>query len=251
MQRYAIIGSPVNHSLSPAMQQAAFDALGIEATYEPIEASIAQPIMARLSKQGFCGWNVTTPLKEQAVASVDSLSDAARRARAVNVVRKDGDRLVGHNTDGEGFVRAVSELWTERALSGSVLVLGAGPAARAIACALADAGVEELSCWSRDEGRARLVAPEPRGQPHLVVWALPPEARLPDAIAALADRAALFFDCNYGEGRSARGRGAGAYSDGLSMLLHQGVLSFTWWTGREAPEEQMRAALARSAPSIR
>ena len=243
MCRYAVIGKPVSHSLSPAMQQAAFNAAGIAATYEAIEASADDPIFERLVQQGYAGWSVTTPLKERAAAAVDELTETARRAHSVNVVRRDGDRLIGHNTDGEGFVRAVEELWPARALSGPVLVLGSGPAARAIACALSDAGVTDVACWARDERRARSVAPRPRDRADLVVWALSPDALLPERIAALAQRAPMFFDCNYGAQRST-GHHDGKSSDGLLMLLHQGILSFEWWTGVQAPQAQMRAALA-------
>jgi shikimate dehydrogenase len=235
VQRYAVIGKPVSHSLSPAMQQAAFDALGIAATYEAIEASADDPIVARLRDEGYAGWNVTTPLKERVAAQLDELTNVARRAGAVNVVRKDGDRLIGHNTDGEGFVRAVEELWPNRALTGAILVLGSGPAARAIGLALRDAGVA-------DERRALAVAPSPSGQPVLVVWAMPPGASVPPQISAFAREASLFFDCNYGRERSSQ-KTKGEHSDGLPMLLHQGVLSFEWWTGMPAPVESMQALI--------
>jgi len=247
MRRYAVIGSPVRHSLSPMMQQAAFDALDIAATYEAIEATTAQPIAARLLADGFSGWNVTTPLKEQMLGAVDSLTDEARRARAVNAVRREGEQLIGHNTDGAGFVRAVVELWSAQVLAQPVLILGSGPAARAIALALSESGADEVACWARSDERARLVAPLPQRQPHLAVWAMPPAAPVPPAIARMIDGAALFFDCNYGERTMPRARPGQRASDGLPLLLHQGALAFTWWTGIAAPEQQMREALARAA----
>lgn len=228
------------------MQQAALDALGIAATYEAIDATDAELIMTRLRDEGFAGWNVTTPLKEAVISSVDELTDAAQRARSVNVVRRDADRLIGHNTDGEGFVRAAWELWSDGALSGAILILGSGPAARAIASALGDAGVSELTCWARDERKALAVGPKPRRQPQLVVWAMPPDALLPAEIAALAREAPMFFDCNYGPGRSARLRDD-APNSGSLLLLHQAILSFEWWSGLRAPAEIMRATLARMA----
>jgi shikimate dehydrogenase len=246
VQRYAVIGKPVSHSLSPAMQQAAFDAVGIAATYEAIEASSQDPIVARMREQKFAGWNVTTPLKERVAEQVDELSEIARCVRAVNVVRRDGDRLVGHNTDGAGFVRAVEELWPARSLSGEVLVLGSGPTARAVALALRGAGAGALSCWARNPHRASDIAPPPHREPNLVVWAMPAQAVLPPEILALAEGAQLFFDCNYGETQRVL-TPRGQASDGLPMLLHQGILSFEWWTGRPAPVEQMRTALAQAA----
>lgn len=228
------------------MQQAAFDTLGIAATYEAIDATDAQLIMTRLRDEDFAGWNVTTPLKEAVMSHVDELTDVASRARSINVIRRDADRLIGHNTDGEGFVRAARELWSERALSGSILILGSGPAARGIARALQDAGVADLTCWARDERRALAVGPQPRRQPQLAVWAMPPDAVLPTEIAALARNAPMFFDCNYGAGRS-MGLREGAPNAGSLMLLHQAILSFEWWTGLRAPQQIMRAAITGSA----
>ncbi len=228
------------------MQQAAFDALGIAATYEAIDATDAGLIMRRLRDEGFAGWNVTTPLKEAVIAHVDELTDVARRARSVNVIRRDGDRLIGHNTDGKGFVRAAQELWSERALSGPILILGSGPAARAIARALNDRGAAEVTCWARDEQRALAVGPQPRRQPQLAVWAMPPDAVLPTDIAALARNAPKFFDCNYGPERLARLRDD-ATDSGSLLLLHQAILSFEWWSGLRAPAQAMRAARARAA----
>jgi shikimate dehydrogenase len=243
LQRYAVIGNPVAHSLSPRMQQAAFDAAGIRASYEAIEARSAADVFCELRRKGYRGWNVTTPLKEEAVRCVDRLSEEAAQANAVNVVRREGAMLVGHNTDGQGFVRAVSELWP-CALSGSVLILGAGPAARAIALALRRAEVERLSCWSRTDTKARAIAPRPSEDADLVVCALPPDAVLPPSVTELARRAKMLFDLNYAAGSSPLCAPAAAQrSDGLPLLLHQGILSFEWWTNRQAPAGVMRAAL--------
>ncbi|HEV2879458.1 MAG TPA: hypothetical protein VGW96_07700, partial [Candidatus Eremiobacteraceae bacterium] len=91
--RYAVIGSPIAHSLSPLMQQAAFDALRIDAAYEAVEADVgrAREVFTRLRTERYAGWNVTTPLKEAAMSLVDRVTADVTDARAVNTVRMEGD----------------------------------------------------------------------------------------------------------------------------------------------------------------
>ena len=250
--RYAVIGSPVAHSLSPVMQQAAFDALGIDAAYEALEAGRddATAMLARLRAQGYAGWNVTTPLKDALVLLVDRLSDEAAQAHSVNTVRREADgSLSGHDTDGEGLVRALAELWSWRPHDGATLLLGAGPAARAIAAALRRHGATRLECWSRDAGRAAVVGDPARHVADLIVSTLPATACVPSHIVELAGAGTFVFDCNYRHPASpVRRMRALATSDGLPLLLHQGALSFEWWTGRPAPLAVMRAALGADKP---
>jgi shikimate dehydrogenase len=251
--RYAVLGYPIAHSLSPLMQRAAFQTLGIRATYEAIEAGPddAATLFARLREARYAGWNVTTPLKEQALALVDQASDEARAASSVNAVRLNADgTLEGHNTDGKGLVQALHELWSFEAAGHSVLVLGSGPAARAAIVALKEHGAL-VACWARDGERAARLAPPLSRPPALIVSALAAEASLPGYVVAAADDATMIFDCNYGRRHSpiAAMRG-NRRSDGLPLLLHQGALAFAWWTGKPAPLEAMRDAL-RSQTSER
>jgi shikimate dehydrogenase len=250
--RYAVIGSPVAHSLSPVMQQAAFAAMRIDALYEAIEATSdrVRDVFAQLRAQQYAGWNVTTPLKEAVMSLVDRASPEAAAARAANTIRaEDGGNLMAHNTDGAGFVRAVRELWSWEPGSNTVLILGTGPAARAIAIALRASGAVSLACWSRDAARAAQIAPPPGGIATLVVSALPADATLPPHIEQMSNDDTMIFDLNYGRQRSPvagmRGR---RRSDGLPLLLYQGALSFEWWTGLAAPLAQMRAALEKTRP---
>lgn len=248
MQRYAVIGSPVAHSLSPVMQQAAFDALGLDARYEPIDARDAAAIFARLRKDKYQGWNVTTPLKEDALPQIDRASDFATVVSAVNAVRREDDGSIsGANFDGSGLVAALKDLWGWEARGARVLVLGSGPAARAIARALIDAKVGQLFSWARNSARSRAVAPPPHGTVDLVVSALAAGAVVPESLAGCATSETLVFDVNYRAPRSPVANFCcSRRSDGLPMLLHQGILSFEWWTGRAAPRDAMRAALARA-----
>ncbi len=232
------------------MHQAAFGAAGIDASYEAIEAPLdaASAVIARLRNEGYAGWNVTTPLKEAVLPFVECLSAEAARARAINTVRAEPDgSLTGHNTDGDGLIAALRDLWSWEAQGQSVLVLGTGPAARAFAAALMRAGVAALSCWARDPARAAQIGPPPAAVVDLVVCALAPDASLPPNVAEAAGEQTLIFDCNYARGRSAVAAMAGRRrSDGLVLLLHQGALSFQWWTGQPAPLAVMRATLGMS-----
>jgi shikimate dehydrogenase len=249
--RYAVIGEPVAHSLSPAMFNAAFAAREIDATYAAIEvrADEAQEFAERARRGAFAGFNVTTPLKETIAALVDELSDDARAANAVNVVRSDGEALTGHNTDGAGLVRALADLWGWKPQGASVLLLGSGPAARAIATTLKEGGAAHVACWSRNDATAQRIGPPPRRPADLVVSTLPASAVVPDAVLEFVGPSSFVFDANYDAARSPVPPGLGrARSAGLPMLLHQGALSYEWWFGAAAPLDVMRAALGLAGP---
>ncbi len=229
------------------MQQAAFDALGIAATYEAIDVAADQAAraVARLRDAHFAGWNVTTPLKEIMVGLVDHLTPQAAAAMAVNTVRAHADgSLSGHTTDGAGFIAALNELWSWSPSGAVAAILGSGPAARSIALALHDAGAAKIYCWSRNAHKAAAIGEPPTGIANLVVSTLPPEAILPDDLLKCANEQTMIFDINYAQGTSPVQHMVGTKrSDGLALLLHQGALSFQWWTDRVAPVAKMREAL--------
>lgn len=247
--RYAVLGSPIAHSLSPSMQQAAFAAANIAATYEALEVvpDTLGPVVEKLRAGGYAGWNVTTPLKEAMLAHLDAFSYEARDIGAVNVVRREPDgRLTGHNTDGSGFVRAIAELWNWRPADARVLILGSGPAARAVAYALRQVGVPQVFCWSRNSTKAAAIAPLPDQAANLIVSTLPSDAHVPTTIAQWVTVESDVMDLNYAVDHSAiESLPARRRSDGLPLLLHQGALSFEWWTGQRAPLAAMRAAIRR------
>jgi shikimate dehydrogenase len=244
--RYTVIGEPVAHSLSPAMFNAAFAACGVDASYTAVEVRPDElpEFIERARGGAFTGFNVTTPLKEALAALLDDVTNDARAAAAVNVVRRDGNRLTGHNTDGAGLVRGLTELWDWTPSGASVLLLGAGAAARAIAAKLREGGAVHIACWSRNAGSARRIGPPPRRPADLVVSTLPASAVLPDDVLEFIDARTRICDVNYSAPRSPVPPGlGGARADGLPMLLHQGALSYEWWFGTRAPLDVMRAAL--------
>lgn len=245
MQRYAVIGDPVAHSLSPAMQNAAFRACAIDAAYEAMQVRVDALAAAIDRLRGdFSGFNVTTPLKEAVLAHLDAQTDVAAEAMAVNTVRIERGRLTGHNTDGAGFLAALADIWRYEPRGKNVCILGSGPAARAIAIALQKKGAARVDCWSRNPLTASAIGEAPAGRPDLIVSALPADAAVPDDVLQTIAGAAYVFDVNYRAVSSPVPAGIGERrSDGLPLLLHQGALSFTWWLGRPAPLDAMRSAL--------
>ncbi len=265
--RLGIIGSPVAHSLSPAIQGAALRAAGLDATYERWETPLgALPArVAALRERDCLGANVTIPHKQAVLPLLDEAAPLAAAIGAVNTIVNDGGRLTGHNTDGGGFTAALEE--TGFAPAGKrFLLAGAGGAARGIAFALRDAGAASIAIGNRTPERAEALAAAAGAE--AVPFDAPPagydcavnctsagmhgsgaEDALPFDPAA-ADAGTLVVDIVYAPEetpllRAAREAGLPALG-GLPMLIHQGALAFALWTGRPAPLGAMREA-ARAA----
>ena len=255
-----IIGWPVAESLSPAIHNAAFDALGLDWTYVPlaVRPGAIDEGMTLLRELDVQGANVTMPHKQSVVPYLERLEGDAETLRAVNTIVRDAGALVGHNTDGPGFLAAIAEEAGFDPSGKRALVLGAGGAARGVAVALARAGASVLISARRPEQAAELarlvpgIGTAPWGlaaQADLVVNATPSREGLPLDSVGFAP-GVLAADLIYLPPStvfvlSARAAGATAL-DGLGMLVHQAALSFRLWTGREAPLQVMREA-ARSA----
>ncbi|HEV3461623.1 MAG TPA: shikimate dehydrogenase [Candidatus Dormibacteraeota bacterium] len=251
-----LLGDPVSRSLSPDMQNAAFEALRIDCRYllrEVNRAGLAGAMAELRGDERIIGANVTIPHKESVIPYLDDLDAQAARIGAVNTISRQGATLKGWNTDVEGFQRALDEQFPAPARGGGqgggfshIVIIGAGGAARAVAAALQPAA--EVWVVARDIERARRLCHDlaiVRGGPvemdylqeavakaQLVVNATP--ADLPPASWLRTDQ--VLFDLR--SGRSAEGR---------AMLLHQGAASFEIWTGRKAPLDVMRAALDRAS----
>lgn len=252
---YAIVGHPVAHSLSPAMHNAAFEALGLPHSYVPLDirpGALAEG-MNLLRTLGVDGANVTVPHKVDIVPFLTGLRGAAEVIGAVNTLVYDGAGYVGYSTDGEGFMAFLAETGAE---VGSAVVLGAGGSARAVAYALALSGAQVTICSRRPEQASgvallhRGITVGPWDEPpkaSLVVNATPLREGLPKISM---DEATTAVDLIYREQTDflARARKAGARTyDGTGMLLHQAAASFVLWTGLSAPIEVMRQALAGPA----
>lgn len=276
--RLSVFGDPVAHSKSPAMHNAALQAGGIDAGYcrlhiRPAELKAALHLLPQL---GFIGTNVTIPHKAAVLAAVDEADDYARQSKAVNTVVVRDQRLIGFNTDGPGFLRAIRADFGAELSDLRVLLLGAGGGAgRAIAVQCAREKCQRLVLANRTVEKAKTLAGElalsfrtsqieavpmdttvlearmdgidliinatsigmnPSDPPLLAPSMLAPHLMVYDTIYT-AELTPLL--------RAAKEAGARA-ANGLSMLLHQGALSFEIWFDRPAPLEAMRDALKRT-----
>jgi shikimate dehydrogenase len=262
-----IIGWPVAESLSPAIHNAAFAALGLDWTYVPlaVRPGAIEEGMKLLRQLGVEGANVTMPHKRAVVPLLDRLEEDAAALDAVNTIVREGSALVGHNTDGRGFLTALADEAAFDPAGKTAVVLGAGGAARAVAVALARAGASVRVTGRRPEQASEVaalaqdievVAWGASAPADLIVNATPSREGLPLASLGFAP-GVLGVDLIYLPPmtefvRFAREAGATAL-DGLGMLVHQAALSFRLWTGADPPigimAEAARAALSSSEAS--
>jgi shikimate dehydrogenase len=280
--RLGVFGDPVAHSLSPEMQNAALRACEIDAQYARfhIRPNELRSALRFLRNLDFVGVNLTVPHKIAGFAQIDEADEFASRAGSVNTIRVHDKKLVGSNTDGEGFLRAIRSEFSVDLRDLRVMIIGAGGGTgRAIAWQSALENCERLVLLNRTVEKANALAD--RLRPFFMeARVLGPAARL-EAIAweesairmQLADTDLIVnatplgmnssdpapiparllaphhivFDCVYGASKTAllhAAEQAGARSaNGMSMLLHQGALSFSIWFDREPPIEAMRKAL--------
>ncbi|MDR3270946.1 MAG: shikimate dehydrogenase [Peptococcaceae bacterium] len=266
-KHFAVIGYPIAHSLSPYMHNAGYQAVGLAAEYQRFAVDPARlgEGVAGLRALGFSGWNVTIPHKEKIIPFLDELTPAAEKAGAVNTVKviEDG-RLIGHNTDGWGFLRSISAHMPQ--VNGKyVVMLGAGGAARGIAAPLAESGAR-LCILNRTPEKAQALADLLVSYGAECTWGpLTPGAWMEQADLVIQttsvglhgeplsfplsglNKAALAVDIIFNPPetqflREARGNGCAALN-GLGMLLYQGVLAWEFWLGGAAPVESMEEAL--------
>jgi len=269
----AVLGHPIEHSLSPTMHNAAFQALDMNWVYVACDVVPERLIDALHGARalGLCGLNLTVSLKEIAARAVDRLAESAARLGSVNTVEMTEDGLVGHSTDGIGFVRSVKENLGMVLDGRHVVVVGAGGAAAAILHAALDAGAGSVTVANRTFERGVKLcetAAETAGisvpvraislkdleswqdEVNLVVNATSlgwrPDDPVPVPAGFLREGMSVLDTC-YNPGGTPlleESRRCGLpCTDGLGMLVYQGAASFKIWTGREAPVDVMKEAL--------
>lgn len=268
-----VFGYPVAENPTIVMQEAAFQALGLNWRYLTIEVRPEQLADAVRGLRAFnmAGINLTIPHKVAVIPHLDGLSPEAELIGAVNTVVREGDRLIGHNTDGKGFVRSVREDAGMDPAGKRVVFLGAGGAARAMAVEMALAGAAHVTIVNRTSDRGQplvdLIQSKTPAQAEYVHWqrayAVPVEADIlvnatsiglyphvneVPAVAIASIRPGLLV-CDVIPNpprtaflRAAEARGA-RILDGLGMLVGQGAIAFKMWTGVDAPVDVMRKAL--------
>lgn len=276
----AVIGDPIRHSLSPVLLNAAFAATGMDWIFVALEVEAGNTTQALegLRSLGLAGLSVTMPHKSEVASLVDRCDEAAEQLAAVNCVVAEDGELVGHNTDGDGFVDGLVWDTGKEELGETAVVFGAGGAARAIVQALGKVGLAEVLVVNRTPERAEeaalLAGSSGRAVPmveaadavrssNLVVNAtsvgmgIAPDPKGPMPISpGLLRVGQVVVDLVYHPLDTSwlvevRRRGVEAYG-GLSMLIFQAARAFSLWTGREAPVNAMEMAVRgalRSRPS--
>ncbi|MEI8205496.1 MAG: shikimate dehydrogenase [Kiritimatiellales bacterium] len=281
MKKLAVLGHPIGHTLSPVMHNASIKALGLDAEYEYGKLDVPPgELMARLAKfpsEGYAGVNLTIPLKEVAFQGLKQLADSARILGAVNTVEFTKDGMIGHNTDGYGFLKALEEAFGKTVQGDSVFVLGCGGAGRAVALMAALNGAKSLTLADVDAVRVANLTTEIHRiaqkvgifqclekteqvkvcrEADLVIQASPVGMKKDDP--SLLPKEAFckgqrVFDLIYmypetGFLSAAKASGA-QIANGLGMLLHQGAKAFEIWTGIKPSVEAMREALEKAVYS--
>ena len=257
---YGLAGSPIDHSVSPDMHNAALAATSVDGVYLPLPAVDAADFVAFARGFGLKGASITIPFKVSLVDHVDEINAIARRVGAINTLVVDGARWIGGNTDVAGFMQPLVESGVPiRHLRAAVL--GAGGAARGVSIGLAQAGAD-VTVHARDAGRALDTAtaigvqsapwPPASGSWDLLVNCTPvgmyPHVdQSPVPSAALSGR--YVYDLVYNTPATRLLRDAAAAGcvtfGGLEMLVAQAQEQFSWWTGIKAPAGVMRAAAER------
>ena len=274
-----IIGDPVEHSLSPVMQNAAFEAVGLDFVYVPLRVARGCAGMGAQAMRtlGLRGLNVTVPHKVDILPYLDWIDGQAGRIGAVNTIVNQDGRLLGYNTDAAGFMQGLAA--QDVCVTGlDVVVMGAGGAARAVAFSLCEAGAR-LTLLNRDAGKAAALARDVSSvggsrvasgeltdaslETHLAGAALlvnttsvgmhPHEALTPCPVRLLR-RDLVVCDIVYNPRetqllRDAAGRGAMTIA-GVEMLVHQGARAFELWAGVPAPVGVMRAAVTKELARV-
>lgn len=271
---YGIIGHPVEHTLSPAIQNAAFTVLGLNAVYVPFEVrpQDLQKAIKGLLLLGICGFNVTVPHKTDCMKFLDKIDDSARAIGAVNTVKIIGANsrsplLIGYNTDGLGFLRSLKDDLKIDPKGKNFFIVGAGGAARAVVWSLAKNGAKSIVVVDKIKEKAEELANTCSfagdvksiecgdswasciKDADILINASP--VGMKDIDPSPIDTKLLHkrlgvFDLIYNKHtkliKSAKLKGLKACG-GFGMLLYQGVEAFEIWTGQKAPVQIMRNAL--------
>jgi shikimate dehydrogenase len=271
-----IIGYPVGHSLSPAMHNAAFQALAMDWIYIPLPVTPErlEHAVRGLAALGFRGTNVTVPHKERVIPFLDRLSIEASAIGSVNTISLEKGLLVGDNTDSTGFIAHLEEMGFDPA-GCNAMILGSGGSARSVAYALAKMGAA-LRVSSRNAKSAAALVWELKklfpsnsvetvsveglgrhGEPVDLLVNTTPVGMAPNVDASpwpedvVFPKCRLVYDLVYNPPKTRfleqAERTGSATMNGLGMLVHQAAVAFRIWTGRDAPIAVMREAAGMGA----
>lgn len=268
---YGLIGYPVKHSLSPAMHNAAFAYLKINAEYKlfPLPEQELGNFLKNLKANNICGLNVTVPYKEKVTPFLDNLSSEAKLIGAVNTIKVNENKLKGFNTDGEGFLKHLTEDLKFSPQGKNIAIIGAGGASKAVSVYLCKQKPKAISIYDIDKAKLSALSGHLNANfkdvdintvnsiealniktCDLLVNATP--VGMKEADPCLVDKSfihkgLLVYDLIYNPVQTkllklAKGKGV-KFSNGLGMLLYQGAESFEIWRGQKAPLRIMQKAL--------
>ena len=269
---YGIFGYPVEHTFSPGMHNAAFAKIKRDACYVPFAVAPAdlKNAVRAIVPLGFCGLNITIPHKETIIPFLDDLTDDARMIGAVNTIEVARGKLIGHNTDGRGFLRSLREETGFSPKGKTILMVGSGGAARAVGFNLALSGAQTIVLCDLDTVKASKLGRDIQRKTDTRVMIVKPEGLVKKALIAECIINATPLGLKAGDPlpiprhviqkdhlicelvynplwtpllKAARSAGAKTLS-GIGMLLYQGVIAFEIWTGGKAPVNVMKTALA-------
>ena len=282
-KRVVLLGQPVTHSLSEALQEAAFAAAGVDAGYEPIDTptvDLPEAVKA-LRGEEYLGANIGVPHKDRVASMLDRLTEEAQVTGAVDTITCDGDQLIGHNTDVIAFKPALEELVGNQKMPKNAVVVGAGGGGRAAIYSLIQAGFQNVALFNRHLHRGeRLVKHFGRSASHMELKARPWHESVIEAELAKTDILInasamgrdpeetpipgellppdiLVMDLHYVPEetrllREAKEAGATKVMNGDVMLIEQTAAAFTLWTGEKPPLDIIRKTLksARNKPDV-
>lgn len=257
LTRCAVLGQPIAHSLSPVLHRAAYQAAGLDWTYDAVEIG-SEDLPGFLSglDASWRGLSLTMPLKRTVVPLLDELTERAAQAQAVNTVILHDNKRTGHNTDVPGAAAAIRERY--HGPLDSVVIAGAGATAASVALAVADLGCARIDLLVRSRERAAQTLAAVARHPHppevgftpgaadLVVSTVPAHAQA-ESLLGLVDTAAAVFEVVYDPWPTPLASATIARRlpliSGLDLLVHQAVLQYRLMTGRDDdPLATMRAA---------
>ena len=275
-KRVVLLGQPVTHSLSEALQEAAFQAAGIDARYEPIDTPTVDLIdaVAALRGEEYLGANIGVPHKDRVATMLDRLTEEAQATGAVDTITIEGDELVGHNTDVLAFKPALEELVGNQKMPKNAVVVGAGGGSRAVVYVLIQSGFHNVALFNRHLHRGeRLVKHFGRSASHMELKARPWHESVIEAELAKTDILInasamgrdpeetpipgellppdiLVMDLHYVPEqtrllREAEAAGAAKAMNGDFMLIEQTAAAFELWTGEKAPRSVIEKTLKK------
>lgn len=272
---FGLLGYPLGHSLSPAMHNAAFHALGVEAEYKlfAVKPDEADSFLKDLSRQNISGLNVTIPYKEKALGfvSLDRSNVFLKQVGAINTIAFAEGSWKGYNTDIPGFARHLKE--NIDPAGKKVALLGAGGAARAVSYVLAQEKAQEIFVFDIAGEKTKSIVTMVKElfpgfsvraadsieqldirNKDILINATPVGLRPDDSLPVapeLLHKGLFVYDLIYNPQQtkllSTAEKSGAKTANGLSMLLYQGMLSFEIWTGKKAPEQVMRQALQKAS----